>query len=306
HGDELTGIELVKQMLAVFGLSQDPSGVHEAPLIYGNLFMGFGNPAAIDLNARGASENSDLNRSFSSLDIGRKVRPDDPVDVIRARELVPLFERTDYLFDIHATSNDSYPFVCFGEYDARFQSILDLIPVERVITDPLLIYTKDQGLPELGTTDYYVNRFGGSEWSKRRFGKKQGLGICYETGQQEDVRRVPLAMFVVIRLMRHVGSIKEKMEQNLYNRLEIERIERQAKQRIYAITHRVDARSSDFKYAEGMKDGWLAVGKGCLVGEYGDGERVYTPASGSIVFQRKEGKIDQGRCMFCIVQEIAL
>lgn len=140
HGDELTGIELVNRMLKVIGLKDNPAGVYNNEHICGNLFLGFGNPAAIELNSRGASKERDLNRSFSSIDIDRPLHPDDPPDVIRAHELAPLFQKTDYLFDIHATSSPSEPFVCFGEY-----------------ADGIKVYTPSSGYIVFQVAPYKIN-----------------------------------------------------------------------------------------------------------------------------------------------------
>lgn len=304
HGDELTGIELVKRVLKAVGLHGQHAGTYHNDHVFGNLFLGFGNPRAIELNSRGASAERNLNRSFSSLDIGRPPRPDDPPDVVRARELAPLFQETDYLFDIHATSSPSEPFVCFGEYASRFGPILELIPVTRVITDPYLLYTKDFGLPELGTTDYYVNAFGGSAWSERHFGKRQGLGLCYETGQETDLESVGAALYAVIRLLGFIGVIDKDLEQYLHKELELTCPKYPEQQHIFAITHCVNAQQGAFTYAEGMDRGWREVSEQCLVGEYADGTPVYTPSSGYIVFQVAPYKINISRRLFCIAQEL--
>ena len=55
HGDELTGIELVRHMLSQLGLLNQPSGAFERNDAIGNLFLGFGNPEAILRKTRGAS-----------------------------------------------------------------------------------------------------------------------------------------------------------------------------------------------------------------------------------------------------------
>lgn len=298
HGDELTGIELVRRMLKKLGVLQHPAGEYARDDLIGNLFIGFGNPEAILRDTRGASD-TNLNRSFSSENLSRS---DDNLDLGRARELVPLLGQTDFLFDIHATSSPSEPFVCFERWTSRHEDILELVPVRYVITDPDLKYTKDFGLTELGTTDFYVNTHGGSTWSEEYYGTRQGTAFCYETGQEKDMARMEKAFFTVVELLEYVGVATAPLASLL--RENLKKPAKPSALKIYAISECVLAEDENFTYVAGMNRGWRQVKRGEKIGEYKDNTPVCIPREGMLVFPKSPEKIVRGKNVFCIAEKI--
>ena len=305
HGDEIAGIDVIRRMLDRIGLLHNPAGIFNREDISGNLFLGFGNIEAIVRGRRAASEDRDLNRSFSGEDLNCTPNPNERIDLKRAREFVPLFRQTDFLFDIHSTSMDSVPFVCFGEMTKRHRSIVALIPVQYIITDPDLIYTKDSGLTELGTTDFFVNTYGGSAWSIRNYGAKQGLVLCYETGQDADLTRVESTIQVLSRVLEHTGIIGENFASIICAKDRMQyQIAEYYEQKIFRIVFCVKAKSKDFSYEQGMNIPWKMVKKGEIIGRYSNGEIVEIPEDGMILFQKAPKKIISGRNLFTIATEV--
>lgn len=300
HGNEKTGIELVKRLLKALGLQVGrPSGVHDRSDVIGNLFIGIGNPEAIVKNKRGASEVRDLNRSFCTTDLIDENQQWS--DLVRARELAPLLEQIDYLFDIHATGTDSPPFVCFGKDDELHRKIYERVPVEFVLTDPDLVLPTDVGLNELSTTDYYVDTFGGSDWGKRVLGRERGVAICYETGQQDDMSRVDQVEKTILQLLQQVGSVTPKF---------ISAIGKSAADhpvkipKVFALSSCVVAKALGFQYAKGMDLAWQEVKKGAVLGVYPDGTKELIPEDGMLLFQRKPDQIKVGRKLFYMARRI--
>ncbi len=96
HGDEMTGIEVVRRFLRLLGAVDHPAGVFERSDVCGNLFVGFGNPEAILRRARGASQGRDLNRCFLPEEVNEQASASDSLDQKRAKELAPLFAQLDF------------------------------------------------------------------------------------------------------------------------------------------------------------------------------------------------------------------
>lgn len=300
HGDEQTGVVLVKRLLSSLDLPTEiPCGEHLRTDVIGNLYLGLGNPVAMDKETRMASDRRDLNRSFQTTDLR------DPsqswIDLDRARELVPLFEQTDYLFDIHATNFDSPPFVCFGHDDSEHRELYQYIPVPYVLTDPDIRLSSDMGLNELSTTDYYVDTFGGSAWGKEKFGRKRGVGLCYETGQQRDLSKVEPALQTVLQLMLRVGVITS----DFCKAIQETPAQHEPKMpQVYALATGEIARNCGFAYDSGMGQGWVPITKGTRIGKYADGHEVFAQEDGMLILQRAAEKMIPGHRMFFIARRI--
>ena len=305
HGDELTGIGLVQRALKSLGIDVDPlqaiSMVIDREDIKGNLILGFGNPAAIKLKKRGASEIRDLNRSFQERDLIGEGQ--ECVDIQRAREIAPFLESVDYLFDIHATSSPTPAFVCFGKDDELHHDLYRYIPVEYILTDPdnFLVF-EEKNVDYLATTDNYVDTKGGSEWGIRTFGEKRGVAICYETGQEEDMEQVEPTLQTVLQLLLHVGVITE----DFCKAIGVEPAKHPVQtQGVYALGKPVVATEKAFVYEPGMNKGWQQVKKGQIVGRYVEsGIEVRVPESGMLLFPKKIEKIKVGRKIFNIARRI--
>jgi len=300
HGDEQTGVVLVKRLLSDLDLSTEiPGGEHLRTDVIGNLYLGFGNPEAIDIGKRMASDFRDLNRSFQTTDLA------DPskkwIDLERARELAPLFAQTDYLFDIHATNFDSPPFVCFGNDDSEHRELYLHIPVPFVLTDPDTRLSADMGLTELATTDYYVDTFGGSAWGEKKFGRKRGVGLCYETGQQQDLTRIEATLQTVLQLMMQVGVITPEFLEAIR---ETPAHNPPVMPKVYALTKGEIIRDCLFAYDRGMDQGWVPITKGTRVGKYQDGQEVFAEEDGMLILQRAPNKMIPGHRMFFVAKRI--
>jgi len=300
HGDEQTGVVLVKRILNALDLPTEiPIGEHLRTDVIGNLYLGLGNPAAIDVGERSASKIRDLNRSFQTTDLVDETQKWD--DLIRARELVPLLAQTDYLFDIHATNFDSPPFICFGHDDPEHRELYQHIPVPYVLTDPDTRLSADMGLSELSTTDYYVDTFGGSPWGEKKFGHKRGVALCYETGQQTDFHRVEGALQTVLQLMQQVGVVTPEF----FEAIGISPAQNKpAMPQVYALTKGEITKDCKFVYDSGMGQGWVPVTKGKRVGVYADGQEVFVEEDGMLILQRTPDKMVVGHRMFFIARRI--
>ncbi|HBK33818.1 TPA: hypothetical protein DEP34_03055 [Candidatus Uhrbacteria bacterium] len=300
HGDERTGVVLVKRLLSDLDLSTEiPSGEHLRADIIGNLYLGFGNPKAMDIENRMASDRRDLNRSFQTTDLFDSSQIWE--DLERARELVPLFVHTDYLFDIHATNFDSPPFVCFGHDDPEHRELYQHIPVPFVLTDPDTRLSADMGLTELATTDYFVDTFGGSAWGEKKFGRKRGVGLCYETGQQQDLSRVEAALRTMLQLMLQVGAITSEFLEAIH---ETPSHNPPVMPKVHALTTGEITRDCPFSYDQGMNQGWVPITKGTRVGVYQDGQEVFAKEDGMLILQRAPEKMIPGHRMFFVAKRI--
>ncbi len=302
HGDELAGIEIIKKLLAKFELLDKPSGIYEVPDINGNLFIGFGNPEAIKKQSRSASGFRDLNRSFIKSELVNPDKNNDTNDLRRARELAPLLENADFLFDIHATSNPAPQFVCLNTYTPEYKEYLELMPIEKILIDPNKIITEEFGLPEPGTTDYYVFKYGGSQWSLSKYGHKKALALCYETGYQSDLSRLDEIFFTIIRLLIATKIINGK------NTLDIKNAYLNfitpKNQSIYQLSTCVKARYDNFTYYENMDKGWQDIKKDQVLGKYANGQVEKIINNGTLLFPLGVSKIKTGKALYWLANKI--
>lgn len=288
HGDERTGVEIVKILRSAFGFSEQ-SEEKESALIAGELILAMGNPRAIEKDTRAAENGPDLNRSFSQGELSQVPTPTDRYDLVRARELAPYLANCDYLLDIHATSNPSEPFVCMQPYRAEAQPFLNYFPVRYIFSDPDCIYLGDEGITELCTTDSYVNRNG-------------GIGICFESGSQKDLSKIPELLGIIGNLLIHTQMSNETAT---YHTLALPRYTAPVQpQKKFVVSHSILAQYQHFTYAPGMDVGWQYVQKGDLVGTYHNGERVVVPADGMYVFPKNSANITINKNLFTIAQEV--
>lgn len=268
HGDELAGIEVIRRLREKFGLTEKKGGTYETDEVRGDLYFGLGNPAAIEKGARAAADGPDLNRTFFETDLILTPSEDDRPDLIRARELAPLLALTDFLIDLHGTNTESPPFVCLnGEREAH-RRLYRHLDVEYVLSDPDKILAQDEQGVGCGTTDEYVEAYGGT-------------AIVYETGKGSDLTGVDKVYGEVLAMLRELGTIEGDAKGGKGPKDD----------HTYAITYNVTAKSADFTYAPGMDKGWRKVMQGERIGTYGDGTEERAPDSGILLFQRDSEKI---------------
>lgn len=292
HGDERTGQWLVANYLERLGLKHYTPGSYQHPAVNGHLYLGYGNPEAMWLGRRAASDYRDLNRCFEPRllnDFGLRY-----TDIIRARELVPLLASVNYLFDVHAVSSPgAEPFVCFGSLTQELRRLCALIPVTHVLTDPEnILPTDDPDAEVLSTTDAFVARSGGT-------------ALCYETGYQDDINKLPLAEQVIVKLLEEVGVATATLSSLLLaGQPSFSPPSRPP--RFYRLVRcvRVTRLDLQFVHAEGMLTNWTPVRRGDLFGRYSDGEEVIIPESGYLVFPNKVSRMELGKYFFFVAKEI--
>lgn len=294
HGDELTGAELVRFVLKAYDLLNTKPCTLECPDITGDLFLVFGNPEAMLRRSRSATGGSrDLNRCFTPGQIDKETSNDDSLDIVRARELAPLLAAADYLFDIHATSTEAAPFVCFGNDSLAHRALYDQIPVEYVLTDPDIFLSRPAGIDGLGTTDSWTNTHG-------------GVALCYETGWENAVQDVPKHLLTILRLLELCGLATSAFTTRVKKANNI------GTQRVFKLVHceLVDKTKQSFVYAPGIEAGiWMSFIEGSLVGTYDDGTEVRFPKAGLLLFPTATHKLLFGekapnQSLYYIAQQI--
>jgi predicted deacylase len=289
HGDETIGVAVVERLREYFGLEGAPYGVYKSnEVVRGNLFLGIGNPVAVSQKTRAAGKGPDLNRSFSQKELDRMPFDHDRYDLTRARELMPLFRKTDFLFDIHSTSSKSVPFVCMGNDSPLHREFYQLIPAQYVLTDPDTILPKDSGRDELGTTDYAVNVYGGSAWSERQYGYRRGIAMAYESGQADELHKEKEVMHAAFRFMKRAGTIDNLPGFVLPHT--------QRDQRVFKLSAIIHAQHNGFKFLEHMREGWQLVKQGDKLGVYpAVNTYEYIQHGGMLLFPKGRVVLPEGR-----------
>ncbi len=298
HGDEKVGVEVIRRLLSDFELQNQESGkTYGREEISGNLFLGFGNPKAIERGTRAAEDGPDLNRSFQEAELAATPSDGDTYDLIRARELSPLLGQADFLFDIHNTYSPSVPFVCMGNDNKYHKEFYSLLPVQYVLTDPDNILPQDVGKNDLGTTDYFVNSFGGSEWSIKKYGHKRGVAFAYESGSQDDFGKVETVQQLIHSLLNKTGT---KMSSEPIGKFEV-------LQEVYRITGIIKAKEpGGFIFEnDSLKEGWANLKKDSCIGTYPkSGAKELMPYDGKLLFQKKTTDILAGQSICYIARKM--
>lgn len=275
HGDELTGIEVVRMLADAFGVRAQSFGTHEHTLVSGELLFGFGNPVAILKCKRSASNGLDLNRSFSERELSAAPTPSDRADLIRARELAPLFCECEIILDVHSTSSDSPPFVAFTTAGSdKYFELASRLPVRYVIFDPDQLLAIDEGIAESATVDGYAARHG-------------AIGIGYETGREDRVEDAARVFTSIIYFLADAGCIEISSAQNICK----EPRPQLMPQERFRFTHNVLAKEQEFLFDQKFQSGWQPVEVSERVGIYASGTIEYAPASGMLIFPKAAHKV---------------
>lgn len=273
HGDETTGVEVIKTILRQLGLdSNAPSGSHEIPFVNGDLFLGIGNPEAVAKNMRSSSGVRDLNRCFHEQFFFDE-KEMQIADQKRAAELKDLLASADYFFDLHSVSApNSVPFIGVTTFTKEHARVCKLFPVEYVVhATPIL--AQDVGidiskLEQAPTTCSWVNRHG-------------GVGLAYEMGYQKDFDSTPRALKIILYVLKQIGSIDEMLPEGEV--LLPESVE--GSQKVYHLVHCERNKFKNFQFSDDrFTQNWLPVQKGELIGKYEDGEEVRVPQDGILIF----------------------
>lgn len=306
HGDEKIGLEVLGRFYNLFDLD-DPIDTPKVKSykrnISGSLYLGVGNPEAIQQNTRGVG-GRDLNRCF----ISKHLENEDEYnhyDYRRAREMVPLLSQTDYLFDLHSTSSPSQPFICFRKDSPRHRQLYNLAPIEKVLTDPSDPPVLSQPFESsvLGTTDYFVDEFGGSSWADKHQKNDGGTAICYESGHFQDMSKTEEVFESLLRMLNEVGVINKKF---LEGRKINPDLSYSQPSEVYRLSLCKLAESVNFVYKDGMNQNWKQVREGQTIGRYTDlNKEVTAPTDGTLLFPRNQSKIRcEGDNLFYLAERI--
>jgi len=280
HGDERASIAVVDRVIAFFELTEKPFGDYHDQRIVGTLYIGYGNPAAIEQNARSVSGEKDLNRCFTNDVIEGKQDVYSP-DELRARELSSLLKSIDYCMDIHNTSSPSTSFLASaGRQSSNHMSVYQYVDVDTVLLDPNYILAKHRDQQTNGTTDEYVNNHG-------------GIGFAYETGYQKDFSDIETIYEKVMLFLTSIGTMQD--DDSI-----------PSTQQVYALTHSIIANDAAFTYAPDMDRGWQMVEKDSFIGVYENGREVRAPQTGMLLFPKAPEYIKKGHSLCYIAERVDL
>jgi hypothetical protein len=186
-----------------------------------------------------------------------------------------------------------------------------MIPVSHVLTDPDCQLGVPEGRCVLPTTDEAVNAHGGSRWGEARFGTRRGVGLCYETGYEHDLEKVPMAKLVIANLLLGLGVVDAATHERLTPKgEELTKAQKcldtfnHAQQKRMALKTVVCSKESDFVHEPGLTADWTPVAKGDLIGRYLDGTPVMSPTDGHVVFSTSRKKIRIGGPLLYIAREL--
>ena len=301
HGDELFGIKIIKKILKDFNLDQEKSGkTYNSNFINGELYIGFGNPAAIAKRTRSVTPNTDLNRSFQFSTLKNPTNKNDSSATLRARELLPILSSVDILIDLHSTHTKSTPFICLGNTTQNHTSIYKNIDVPYILTDPDCILSKDIGLPELGTTDYVVNTQGGGNWNKEKYSINTGIGFAYESGYKKNMQRLKIIQNEIYQIMYETMTLVNKPNL-LYKKNNYANIKQTYK--LTAIVRK--ELQGKFKFKHGLEVGWVNITKGDYIEEYTKTKnKIFATHTGKLLFQKKNSDMATGSSLCYIATRI--
>ena len=180
HGNELTGIDVVKDLVSAFTEKR-------MKLSSGTLTLALGNPRAVGLGLRATETGLDLNRSFLSETIAHPKAYEHE----RAAELAPFIAGADVLVDLHATNKPSKPFVVATTVDERRMKLARRFDCDAFVVAPDAVIT--------GTTDGWISSHG-------------GFGIGFESGLAGDVTKVRNTRDAVLRTLCDLGMAAARRE----------------------------------------------------------------------------------------------
>ncbi|MBI5793540.1 succinylglutamate desuccinylase/aspartoacylase family protein [Candidatus Uhrbacteria bacterium] len=252
HGNERTGVEVVLRLKAMV-----ESGALQ--IKRGTLYLILGNPRAIEINTRGSEPFHDLNRSYPT-DLLRR-EPDGTYENARARLIAPLLQKSDVVIDLHSTNKPSEPFLaCL--HSARHEEVYKWFACDKILADPNFVLGGKSV-----TTDEYTVAYG-------------GIGICYETGQASDTRRVLAVAQGVLGVMQDLQIIAHKHKP-------VPLCERET----YELVESILPTTANFRFAEGYGNhSWEPFYVGDVIGYDGDQPRKVS-YDGMLVFPKEEGKV---------------
>jgi succinylglutamate desuccinylase len=169
HGNEKCGVAALKKIIPSLRLEK------------GRVFVGYGNPLAIEQDVR-----------FTEMNLNRAFKPDNLIpendkktyEYQRAQFLKKYLDLSDNLLDLHASCSVKSQKFIICENNAR--EIIKYLPIEIVVSGFDRI--------EPGGTDSYMNSLG-------------KIGICVECGYLGDSASVKVALDSVMKFLSACGHI---------------------------------------------------------------------------------------------------
>jgi len=179
HGNEVCGPKALEQLLPALTID------------LGTVYFIYGNPRALDQNARQTEMN--LNRAFKATELLNE-KDQTSYEHKRALELMGVLKQCEVLFDIHSSSTkNATPFIICEPHSF---DIAKQLPV------PILSYGWDALEP--GGTDHYMNTLG----------KK---GICIECGYHLDNASVEKAQESILQFLSVMGAIHGPVQSEFFD-----------------------------------------------------------------------------------------
>jgi succinylglutamate desuccinylase len=265
HGDEKTGIAVVKNLHSLFSLGKKR-------LSQGTLTLILGNEEAIRMNKRGTSPEHNLNRMFTEHHLSGPVL--DFYESPRAQELAPLLKSADVSIDIHSTSVPSRPFLPCA-FTPRHERIYRWFDAGIVLTDPDFILGG-----EPSTTDEYVDSCGGA-------------GICFETGFAGDTSRLPVILESILNILVDQGMISRSPVL----------APPVPPYKVYRLTRKILLTEDGFSYAGTFPQPFQEVKKGEIIGYHGKKPET-AEEEGVIAFPKAPGQWRPGHDIFFLARRI--
>jgi succinylglutamate desuccinylase len=265
HGDEMTGIELVKSLHTLFERG-------DIKLVLGKLTLALGNEEAIRLNRRATTPDRNLNRMFTRVHLEGPVL--DFYESKRAKELAPILQSADISLDIHSTSVPSSPFLPCA-FTPRHEKVYRWFDADLVLTDPDYILGGQRS-----TTDEYVDFCGGT-------------GICFETGFASDTSRLPAVTKSVLNILAGQGMITRSPQQ----------IPPVPSYHVYRLTRKILLTADGFSYAGAFPESFQEVKKGEIIGYHGNRPEV-AEEDGVIAFPKAQAEWHPGHDIFYLARRI--
>lgn len=265
HGDEKTGIEVIKFLRDMF--EKDEKKMNK-----GKLTLILGNEEAIKMGRRGTTPDHNLNRMFSDKHLAGPVL--DFYESRRAQELAQILKSADISLDIHSTSVPTVPFLPCA-FSPRHEKVYRWFDAGIVLADPDFVLGGQRS-----TTDEYVDYCG-------------GVGICFETGYANDTSRLPAVTKGILNILADQGLIKSPQPLTLPK----------PNYKVYRLTRKIILTEAGFRYVKGFPQSFQEVKKGELIGYHGDVPEV-AEEDGVIAFPRASDQWMLGHDIFFLARRI--
>ena len=265
HGDEKTGIEVIKTLRGIFDKGN-------SEIEKGKLTLILGNEEAIKIGKRGTTSEHNLNRMFSDSHLAGPIL--DYYESRRAHELAPILKSADISLDIHSTSVPTLPFLPCA-FTPRHEKVYRWFDAGIVLADPDFILGGQRS-----TTDEYVDFCG-------------GIGICFETGFANDTTRQPAVTKGVMNILIDQGLIKSPKPIT----------SPKPNYKVYRLKRKINLTKAGFRYAKAFPESFQQVKSGEVIGYHGDVPEI-AEEDGVIAFPRAADQWMIGHDIFFLAQRV--